>query len=121
MDREQWEAVAPVENTPSLSQRGLHAGVYRNETYWVAINRSYTEDTAKAAPVDTVDALFDGLSYRRIDVEVGDTSALANELWRTFLIAMMLALIIEAILSLPSKKLENNPQLDFTPAAETAD
>ena len=120
-DREQWEAVAPVENAPSLSQRGLQAGVYRNETYWVAINRSYTEDTAKAAPVDTVDTLFDGLSYRRIDVEVGDTSALANELWRTFLIAMMLALIIEAILSLPSKKLENNPELDFTPAAESAD
>lgn len=120
-DREQWEAVAPIENAPSLSQRGLHTGVYRNETYWVAINRSYTEDTAKAAPVETVDALFDGLSYRRIDVEVGDTSALANELWRTFLIAMMLALIIEAILSLPSKKLENNPQLDFTPAAESAD
>ncbi len=120
-DREQWEAVAPVEDTPSLSERGLHAGVYQNETDWVAINRSDAEDTAKAAPVDTVDSLFDGLSYRRIDVEVGDTSALANELWRTFLIAMMLALIIEAILSLPSKKLEDNPQLDFTPAAESTD
>jgi hypothetical protein len=105
VDREQWEAVAP-EDTISLSQRGLHAGVYRDEAYWVAVNRSQAEDTAKAAPVETVDALFNGLSYRRIDVEVGDTSSLANELWRTFLIAMAIALIVEAVLSLPSKKAE---------------
>ncbi len=116
VDREQWKAVAPEENATSLSQRGLHAGVYRDEAYWVAVNRSHAEDTAKAAPVDAVDTLFDGLSYRRIDVEVGDTSSLASELWRTFLIAMALALIVEAVLSLPSKKAEANPVADFATA-----
>lgn len=115
-DREQWEAVAPEDNAASLSQRGLHAGVYKDEAYWVAINRSEVEDTTKVAPVKTVDALFDGLSYRRIDVEVGDTSSLANELWRTFLIAMLLALIVEAILSLPSKKAESDSIADFATA-----
>lgn len=105
-DREQWETIAPEGDAVSLSQRGLHAGVYRDEAYWIAVNRSQAEDSAKAAPVETVDALFDGLSYRRIDVEVGDTSSLANELWRTFLIAMAIALIVEAVLSLPSKKAE---------------
>lgn len=104
-DRE-WKVVAPEENASSLSERGLHAGVYRDETYWAAVNRSAVEDTAKAAPIETVDALFEGLSYRRIDVEVGDTSALANELWRIFLIGMVIALIVEAVLSLPSKKVD---------------
>ncbi len=107
-DREQWKVVAPEENASSLSERGLHAGVYRDETYWAAVNRSAVEDTAKAASVETVDALFEGLSYRRIDVEVGDTSALANELWRIFLIGMVIALIVEAVLSLPSKKVESS-------------
>ena len=115
-DREKWEAVAPEGNAASLSQRGLHAGVYRDEAYWVAVNRSAAEDTAKAAPVETVDTLFDGLSYRRIDVEVGDTSSLANELWRTFLVAMAIALIVEAVLSLPSKKPEGSSLTDFAPA-----
>ncbi len=115
-DREQWEAIAPEGDAVSLSQRGLHAGVYRDEAYWIAVNRSQAEDSAKASPVETVDALFDGLSYRRIDVEVGDTSSLANELWRTFLIAMAIALIVEAVLSLPSKKAESSPVVDFATA-----
>ena len=115
-DRDQWESVAPAENTASLSQRELHAGVYREGEYWVAVNRSHAEDSAKTSPVETVDALFDGLSYRRIDVDVGDTSALASELWRIFLIAMALALILEAILSLPSRKTEDTPLIDLAVA-----
>jgi len=115
-DRGQWEAVAPEGDAVSLSQRGLHAGVYRDEAYWVAVNRSQAEDSAKAAPEETVDALFNDLSYRRIDVEVGDTSSLANELWRIFLIAMAIALIVEAVLSLPSKKAESSPVGDFATA-----
>lgn len=115
-DSSQWEAVAPEGNAESLSQRGLHAGIYRNGDRWVAVNRNETEDIAKTASVDKVDALFSELSYRRIDVEVGDTSSLASELWRAFLIAMIIALIVEAVLSLPSKKAETNPTLDFAPA-----
>jgi len=115
-DRDQWESIAPAENTASLSQRELHAGVYREGEYWVAMNRSHAEDNAKTSPVETVDALFDGLSYRRIDVDVGDTSALASELWRIFLLAMALALILEAILSLPSRKTEDTPLIDLATA-----
>ena len=120
-DREQWKTVAPEENASSLSERGLHAGVYQDETYWAAVNRSPLEDTAKAAPVETVDALFEGLSYRRIDVEVGDTSALANELWQLFLIGMIIALIVEAVLSLPGKKVEGSSLTDFAATSDSAD
>ena len=68
------------------------------------MNRSQIEDGATAVPVERVDALFDGMSYRRIDIDVGDTSALASELWRVFLIAMIVALLVEAVLSLPSRR-----------------
>ncbi len=103
-DSSAWELVAPTDNSPLLSQRGLHAGVYRDGAYWTAVNRSQIEDSATAVPVETVDALFDGMSYRRIDVDVSDTSALASELWRIFLIAMIVALLAEAALSLPGKR-----------------
>lgn len=116
-DRNQWEAVEPAEkDAPTLSQRGLHAGVYRDGAYWVAVNRSRAEDSTKVIPVATVDELFDGLSYRRIDVAVGDPSALASEIWRAFLVAMGIALIVEAVLSLPSKRVEQRSFGDFTVA-----
>ena len=103
-DRNEWKLVAPADNSQFLSQRGLHAGVYRDGAYWTAVNRSQIEDSATAVAVETVDTLFEGMSYRRIDVDVGDTSALASELWRIFLIAMIVALLAEAVLSLPSRR-----------------
>ena len=115
-DRNQWELVASIDNSSLLSQRGLHAGVYRDGTYWTAVNRSRIEDSATAVPVEAVDALFDGVSYRRIDVDVGDTSALASELWRVFLIAMVVALLGEAVLSLPSRKAKATPLINLTAA-----
>ena len=116
IDRNEWELVAPADDSPLLSQRGLHAGVYRDGAYWMAVNRSQIEDSATAAPVEAVDALFDGMSYRRIDVDVGDTSALASELWRIFLIAMIVALLVEAVLSLPSRRVRATPLIDLTVA-----
>ena len=120
IDRNEWELVAPADDSDAplhlSSQRGLHAGVYRDEAYWTAVNRSQIEDSAVAAPVEAVDALFDGMSYRRIDVDVGDTSALASELWRIFLIAMIVALLVEAVLSLPSRRVRATPLIDLTVA-----
>ena len=116
-DRDQWELVASVDDSQLLSQRGLHAGVYRDGVYWAAVNRSQIEDGATAVPVATVDALFDGVSYRRIGVDVGDTSALASELWRVFLIAMVVALLAEAVLSLPNRRVKATPLIDLTAAS----
>ena len=119
-DRNAWELVAPVDDSHAplhlSSQRGLHAGVYRDGAYWTAVNRSQIEDRATVVAIETVDALFDGMSYRRIDVDVGDTSALASELWRIFLFAMIVALLVEAALSLPSRRVRSTPLIDFTAA-----
>ena len=116
-DHSQWETVALETEAQTLSQRGLHAGVYRDGEYWAAVNRSRAEDSTKVTPVATVDELFNGLSYRRIDVAVGDTSALASEIWRAFLVAMGLALIVEAVLSLPSKRTEQRSLGDLAVAS----
>lgn len=117
-DSEAWTLVASDGDAPLLSERGLHAGVHRSGETWAAVNRSQAEDAAVAVPTETVDALFDGLSYRRIDVEVGDTSALASELWRIFLITMIVALLVEAVLSVPNQRATATPRITGGRASE---
>ena len=117
-DHTPWKLVAPIENAPSISQRGLHAGVYQNEGYWAAVNRSLDEDHSKITRVGTVDELFDGLPYQRIDDSVGNTSSLANEIWRIFLITMVLAMILEAALCMPEKKVEQQRFSEFSMASD---
>jgi hypothetical protein len=103
-DRNQWQAVTSTERSPGVSQRELHAGVFQDGDLWCALNRSEDEDRAPVTPAATVDALFAGLAYERIDDAVGDPASLASEIWRAFLMAMALALVAEAILCLPEKK-----------------
>ena len=50
---------------------------------------------------DRIDGLFRGLSFQRITGTAGDTDSLVQEIWRAFLIAMLLALVAEGLLSLP--------------------
>jgi hypothetical protein len=116
-DRDRWERVAPAEEGPSPSARGLQAGVYRSEGYWTAVNRNAAEDDAGVTPTATVDELFGGVSYQRIDDTVGSVSPLAREVWRAFLVAMMLALILEAALCLPGRRMQAKRFSDFGPTA----
>jgi len=53
--------------------------------------------------VTTADALarlFRGLDYHQINDQLGDSSPLANEIWRTFLALMAVALVVEGLLCL---------------------
>jgi hypothetical protein len=75
------------------------------------------EDHSKTTRVETVDELFDGLPYQRIDDSVGNTSSLANEIWRIFLITMVLALILEAALCMPEKKVAQQRFNEFSMAS----
>ena len=70
----------------------------------IAYNRPVREDSPLMLSDESVNELFAGLQFRRVDDQVENESSLANEIWRTFLILMALALIGEAILCLPSKR-----------------
>ena len=48
-----------------------------------------------------MDELFDGLDYVRIEDTVTSDSELIKEIWRLFLVAMLVALLLEAALCLP--------------------
>ncbi len=115
-DLSQPESLASSNDAPSVSQFALLAGVYSDGESWVAVNRSLAEDSRGVATAETVDGLFDGLSYQRIDDSIGNESSLASEIWRLFLFVMALALIVEAALCLPVRKIHRTRVSEFASA-----
>jgi len=95
-----WTRLAGATGSPS-TEAGLHAGVFACGERLVAVNRPPAEDSAVAVADERIDGLFRGLSFTRITGTAGDTTSLVQEIWRAFLIAMLVALVGEGLLSLP--------------------
>lgn len=97
------EVMNPVAEPTTLSDRGMHAGVFRKGDEWVALNRSPDEDDVELLSEGLVDPLFEGMTLQKIQDTVDDQASLASEVWKFFLILMALALLAEAGLCLPEK------------------
>ena len=83
----------------------LHeAGVYDTGDQLLAINRPEAEDVPGILTREELEGLLDGLNYTMFD-QTGqeDDAGLSRDVWRAFLIAAMLILILEALLCLPKK------------------
>ncbi|QDV75414.1 BatA domain-containing protein [Botrimarina mediterranea] len=76
-------------------------GVYSSGEKLLAINRPVAEDQTLQAPSEQVQQLFTGLDFDQVDTSPGADSTLVQEVWRIFLGAMMLAMALEAGISLP--------------------
>jgi hypothetical protein len=80
-----------------------HAGVYQAGERLFAVNRSRAEDQAAVLTDNRVAELFKGLDFTRVDDKAGSLSGLIQEIWRSFLVGMMISLLVEAGLCLPRK------------------
>ena len=78
-----------------------HAGVYAAGERMLAVNRAAAEDHAAVLSDARVAELFRGLDFARVDDQAGNVTSLAREIWRLFLVAMLVALVVEAGLCLP--------------------
>jgi hypothetical protein len=103
-----------------------HAGVYEAGERLLAVNRSAAEDQAPVLSEDRVAELFRGLDFVRVDDRAGSLAGLIQEIWRPFLIAMMIALLAEAALCLPRRAparargaIEGQAGPSLTPRART--
>jgi hypothetical protein len=67
----------------------------------IAVNRSPAEALAQVVADKNVTDLFRGLDFSRVDDRAGNIASLIQEVWRIFLVAMMVALLGEAALCLP--------------------
>ena len=94
------------------STRSTRAGLYANGGFRMALNRPLSEDSVATIDDDVVKSLFDGLQFTRLDDSVVSSASLASEIWRLFLICMIVALIAESLLSLPRRE-KDTSQLDL--------
>lgn len=99
-DPSRWKRLAGAEDGLS-SDYPLHRGAYRADDRLLAVNRAAAEDLAPILADDRVAELFRGLDFARIDDRAGNISSLIQEIWRAFLVAMMVSMIVEAGLCLP--------------------
>ena len=98
-----WERVAGPAGGAS-TEAASQAGVYAVAGRLVAINRPPAEDAATVASPERIDGLFRGLSFTRVEGRAGRGDSIVQEIWRAFLIAMLLALVGEGLLSLPRRR-----------------
>jgi hypothetical protein len=67
----------------------------------LAVNRPLAEDDTRIVPDAAVSELFRGLDFTRVDDRPGNASSLIEEIWRAFLVLMLVAMVLEAALCLP--------------------
>jgi hypothetical protein len=113
-----WSRLAGPADSPA-GGFGLHAGVFSAGGKLVAVNRPAAEDAGRIVADDRIDAAFNGLSLTRIAPGgAGAADSLVQEIWRAFLIAMLVALVGEGLLSLPRRAREE--RASGFPAVEAA-
>jgi Aerotolerance regulator N-terminal len=98
----QWQRLAGSEDALS-TEYPFHRGVYTVGDRLVAVNRPVAEDRAPVLEDGRVAELFRGLDFVRADHQAGQIGTLIREIWRPFLAAMIVALLVEAGLCLPRK------------------
>ena len=102
---EPWQRLAGPGDAVS-TEIGLHAGVFAAGERLLALNRPTAEDAARVVADDRIDGLFRDLTMTRIRGRAGSGDSLVQEIWRAFLIARLLALIVEGLLSMPRRQQE---------------
>jgi hypothetical protein len=89
---------------PSLSsQQWEQAGVFAKDKLLIAQNREPEEDEVRIVSDDRLQSVFGELKWYKIDA-VEATSSLVQEVWRWFAIFMLIALLVEGVLSVPSRR-----------------
>lgn len=80
------------------------AGVFRIGERVLAVNRPAGEDNEEIVPSERLDVLLAGTNYSLFEnAAASKDGSLAQEVWRAFLVAMLLFLLAEAILCLTPK------------------
>ena len=85
------------------NQYSQQPGVYRNNDLLIAQNRLGDEDSGKLVSADSLSSLFGALNWSRIEVGASARS-LVQEIWRWFLIVMLIAMAVEAMLCMPKRR-----------------
>ena len=97
-----WQKLAGGSDAISTDYQH-HAGIYSAGEKLLAINRATSEDQATILSDVRLAELFKGLDFARVDDQAGSLIGIIQEIWRPFLMIMMIALLVEAALCMPRK------------------
>jgi hypothetical protein len=75
----------------------------------LALNRPPDEDQPAVISTQDTEALFAGLDFHLFDETLESGHNLTNEVWRTFLVIVGLALLGEALLCMPPVNIKVEP------------
>lgn len=103
-DPSAWRAVEEKGERAISAALPLQAGALTSGERIAALNRPPGEDQPGTLTTVALDELFAGLDYRVLTDLLEDGRSLTNEIWRTFLVAMALALLVEALLCMPARR-----------------
>ncbi|HZM02224.1 MAG TPA: BatA domain-containing protein [Candidatus Saccharimonadales bacterium] len=93
-----WVAVDAARSKDIRTQ----AGVYRAGDRLVAVNRPSAEDEPERLDIDEAKKLFGSLPVQSLQERHFEMGHLQGEIWRIFVFAMLIFLIVEGILILPA-------------------
>ena len=90
--------------TPDPANAAYQSGIFRLGERLTAINRPAQEDNVEVLTREQLDQALEGTNFTLLD-QAGQANdpSLSRDVWRGFLIAMLLFLISEAVLCLPKK------------------
>lgn len=104
VDIGKWRAGADRKEPLAAESLPLRAGIVISDDQVSALNRPPGEDTPARLSTVGLNELFAGLDFRVLTDSIEEGRNLTNEIWRTFLIAMAAAILIEALLCLPPRR-----------------
>lgn len=118
---QEWEILDRVDTGKNTVTADLLPGAFelRNPSgtkSLLSLNRPVSEDDIRTLSAENLEGILEGIDYRSIADEVDSNSSLASEIWRIFLIAMALALLVEAALCLPPRVEEKKDSFSPKPA-----
>ncbi|HEV7404955.1 MAG TPA: BatA domain-containing protein [Chthoniobacteraceae bacterium] len=103
-DVSQWHSAIMLSDRPVGASLALHSGVVASDDKLVALNRPPGEDVTETVSTNALNELFAGLDFRVLTDSLDAERSLTSEIWRTFLLAMAAALVLEALLCMPPQR-----------------
>lgn len=101
-----WQAADEGTSVLISTERPFQNGVWKEEDRLLAINRPLAEDTAPALGDDKLGEVMGDLDYSVVSQNVSESQSLVSEIWRVFLIVMVVALLLEALLCVPDRRVK---------------
>ena len=99
-----WKMIAPAGDSAIPANLPLHAGVFSLGDHLAALNRPPGEDKPATLSTTELDDLFAGLDFRLLTDTLESGRSLTNEVWRTFLLLVALAIVGESLLCMPPRR-----------------